>query len=80
MSNVTTERTPSKRSNIKTQFQIRDASDVSCSPVTPVRIAPPPVTVKRSKSLKTGLLQDCIYTSYKNNCQKIEPAHSMIIV
>ena len=44
---------PLKKVSIS-QFQIRNASDVASSPVTPVKIAPPPSTVKRSKSLKTG--------------------------
>ena len=48
-----TENTPSKKVAIS-QFQIKNVTDVNTGPVTPVKIAPPPVTVKRAKSLKSG--------------------------
>ena len=48
-----TDNTPGKKVSIS-QFQIKNVTDVNTGPVTPVKIAPPPVTVKRSKSLKSG--------------------------
>ena len=50
-----TENTPSKKVAIS-QFQIKNVTDVNTGPVTPVKIAPPPVTVKRAKSLKSGIV------------------------
>ena len=46
--------TPNKKVAIS-QFQIKNVTDINNEPVTPVKIAPPPVTVKRSKSLKSGI-------------------------
>ena len=52
-----TDNTPGKKVAIS-QFQIKNVTDITTGPVTPVKIAPPPATVKRAKSLKSGTVLD----------------------
>ena len=69
-----TENTPSKKVAIS-QFQIKNVTDVNTGPVTPVKIAPPPVTVKRAKSLKSGMANlFCLVKLYFRSLVSLVPS------